>query len=671
MAFTFSGVSINGSLRAAYIPPPTVVTASDAYFMYTTLLLSGNGTNNATNATFLDSSTNNFTITRNGNTTQGTFSPYGGNWSNYFDGNGDYLSITGSALDASTTSNYTIEFWMHTRKTANVQMIYELGTGATNDLQVYVSATALVFQVDGNTPSATVSFTDDTWVHVACVNVGGNLTTYINGVGTSVDTGVTITSKTTAYIGMRTGTILPFTGYLSNMRVTRAAVYTSNFTPSTTPLTAIANTALLTCADNRFIDDSTNNFTIARFGNVSVERFSPFSPTAAYSTSTIGGSGYFDGSGDYLLNTGTTAGQLGSGNFTFECWYYPTTATFGSGGASNYAGIFFDSRSSAGDTNGICFFTNTNGTVTAYSGSVIFTSSTAMKAFGWNHIAFVRTGSTVTCYINGESSGTFSSSANFASGRLQISGPVDYTPGYIEMVGYGCDHRIVKGTAVYTANFTPPTAPLTAIANTSILLNYTNAGIIDNTMMNNLETVGNAQISTTQSKFGGSSISFDGTGDALYSTSQATIFGTGNFTIEFWIYFNIVNNGTVKYIYDMRNSGATSSSFLAQEASSAWSYWNGAGTEISTGFTSSTFSATTWTHVAICRSSGVTKFFVNGTQTNSVVDTSNYANSTLVVGARYNYANELNGYIDDLRITKGYARYTSNFTPPTAALETN
>ncbi len=54
--------------------------AIDPYFDYVTLLLHGNGTNGAQNNTFLDSSTNNFTITRNGNTTQGTFAPYGSNW---------------------------------------------------------------------------------------------------------------------------------------------------------------------------------------------------------------------------------------------------------------------------------------------------------------------------------------------------------------------------------------------------------------------------------------------------------------------------------------------------------------------------------------------------------------------------------------------------------------
>ncbi len=149
---------------------------------------------------------------------------------------------------------------------------------------------------------------------------------------------------------------------------------------------------------------------------------------------------------------------------------------------------------------------------------------------------------------------------------------------------------------------------------------------------------------------------------------MTTQFGTGNFTIEFWIYFNAVNNSTTKFIFDMRNAGATSASFLAQESSNNWTFWNGAGTSISSGFTSSTFKATNWTHVAISRSSGVTKFFVNGTQTNSVADTSNYATSTLALGARYTGSDFLNAYVSDLRLVKGTALYTSSFTPPTAPL---
>ena len=87
----------------------------DAQFNYVTTLLQGDGTNGAQNNTFLDSSTNNFTITRNGNTTQGTFTPYGSNWSNYFGTTTSNLKFASSASFAIGTGNFLMPF-MHELK---------------------------------------------------------------------------------------------------------------------------------------------------------------------------------------------------------------------------------------------------------------------------------------------------------------------------------------------------------------------------------------------------------------------------------------------------------------------------------------------------------------------------------------------------------------------------
>jgi len=84
----------------------------DPYFEYVSMLLPGNGTNGAQNNTFLDSSTNNFTITRNGNTTQGTFSPYGSNWSYFSAANGNYLTVPQNTAFAFGTGDFTIEAWV-------------------------------------------------------------------------------------------------------------------------------------------------------------------------------------------------------------------------------------------------------------------------------------------------------------------------------------------------------------------------------------------------------------------------------------------------------------------------------------------------------------------------------------------------------------------------------
>jgi hypothetical protein len=80
--------------------------------------------------------------------------------------------------------------------------------------------------------------------------------------------------------------------------------------------------------------------------------------------------------------------------------------------------------------------------------------------------------------------------------------------------------------------------------------------------------------------------------------------------------------------------------------------------------------AGTWFHVALARASGQTRLFKDGTQVGSTYsDSSNYSNAEMRLFARtdtFNSGAHLNGYIDEFRITKGVARYTANFTPPTA-----
>ena len=224
--------------------------------------------------------------------------------------------------------------------------------------------------------------------------------------------------------------------------------------------------------------------------------------------------------------------------------------------------------------------------------------------------------------------------------------------------GYITDFRFVSGSAITAI----PTAPATAISGTSLLLNFTNGGIIDNTAKNVLETVGNAQISTSVKKFGTGSLAFDGTGDYLDVPSTVNLsFGTGDFTIEFWIKtsstgFNIMNP-----------SSATGSGYWGLLVQSSDLRWNSA-YNVTNLFAVSATSIldNNWHHVAIARSSGTTKVFYDGVSQTSQADSTNYSG---VAAWRIGSGNvaALNGYIDDLRITKGVARYTTTFTPPTAA----
>jgi len=649
------------------------VLRKDEYFKYVTLLLPGNGTNGAQNNTFLDSSTNNFTITRNGNTTQGTFSPYGSNWSNYFDGSGDYLTTPTSGQFA-PSGDFTIGCWIYPvaaasgnfigNYTANVSTDWQLNRDASGTLNVYTNGSTV------RIASASNALPLNTWAYVAVCRSGSTITSYINGtsVGTYSQSGTFGSATKTIGIGANGAAVNPFTGYISNVLLVDGSAVTS---VPTAPSTAITGTNLLTCQSNRFIDNSSNAFTITRNGDVSVQRFSPFSPTAPYAAGTDGGSGYFDGTGDYLTAPANAAFNFGTGAFTIEAWVYLSTV-------ANNASLILNSsyngnngdwiiRVGAGGLAGKWEFTT-------WFGGTPYTASSNNNAVAgtWTHIAGVRNGNTFTLYINGVAQTTTATNTN-SVGSSSLSTLIcgDNTSGVL-LTGYVNDLRVVKGTAVYTSNFTPPTAPLTAITNTSLLLNYTNAGIIDNAEMNNLETVGNAQISTAQSKFGGGSIYLDGSGDALALAANINLaLGSGDFTIEMWVY-GANSGGPVGGSYPrLFTLGTAQGSGCIESYNAAGTMYvdiSGAGGPIT--FTASTLLNSTWNHYAITRSGTSLKAFVNGTQVGSATNSTNInlaATTQSWIGAISASAGNFNGYIDDLRITKGYARYTANFTPPTAA----
>jgi concanavalin A-like lectin/glucanase superfamily protein len=189
--------------------------------------------------------------------------------------------------------------------------------------------------------------------------------------------------------------------------------------------------------------------------------------------------------------------------------------------------------------------------------------------------------------------------------------------------------------------------------------------------------VGNAQIDTGQSKFGGASGQFDGTGDYLTIPDSANwqLDGGSNsnlWTVDFWVRFNgdpltnavgflhqrndnnnywsvmLINNALR---FQIRNAGINT--VLIEPA------WNPA--------------SATWYHIAIVKN-GTSGYmhFVDGTQIGSTTtDTDTFPDltGTLQIARvvdNAGAAQELNGWMDEVRISKGVARWTSNFTPPTA-----
>jgi hypothetical protein len=230
--------------------------------------------------------------------------------------------------------------------------------------------------------------------------------------------------------------------------------------------------------------------------------------------------------------------------------------------------------------------------------------------------------------------------------------------------GYASGVRLtntVESTAV-------PTAPITNVAGTAILLNFTNAGIYDATSKNDLETVGSASIvAPTPSKWGSGSIYIPNTASSgsnkitAPNTGGYAAFGTGDFTIEAWFYLITLPSGLTspnnEAIFCCGSNGAilTVAGTGANANKIIFATYGGTLQINST----NTVSAGVWYNVAVSRASGTTRMYINGNieGTSTTVEAIN-ASNTLTIGQDPVGNNQaFNGYINDLRITKGYARY--------------
>jgi hypothetical protein len=652
-------VDVSAGLLPA-VPPPYI--AVDPQFNLTTLLLHGDGST-TNNNTFLDESTNAATITRNGTPTQGTFSPFSQTGWSYFCNYAtpDYFTVASSGSPVAAlglgTGAFTIEFWVFpivgintwnalfdiNQYTGGILMRYQGGSDS-----LYILGTAYDWSPVSNLKLGQ-------WSHIALSRNGsGVFRMYVNGI--SVVTGTNAANLgSTGYMAINAAQHAGgqnFTAHYSNFRIVKGStVYdptVTTLTVPTSPLTAITNTVFLSCQNRNFVDNSASALTITPVGSPATQPFIPFAPGSAYGVSAVGGSAYFNGSTDYLSVPSNANLTLGTSDFTIEFWAYWTDTS------STYPAIY-DQRPGANGAYPLILLLS--GVLSYYVNTAQVIAGPTVVKNQWYHVAVARSSNVTKLFVNGVQAGSsYSDTTNYSGGAINIGRTFDgyYTTGYISNL------RVVKGTAVYTSNFTPPTSPATAISGAQLLLNGTNSGVYDSTARNDVSTVGTCQISSSQSKYGGSSIYFATAGDGLTipSTSYMSILGTGNFTIEFW----------------MRSTQSASQVDLIR--STTWAiiaysnsqlYWQSAYASGSNSYYpyGSLFDGN-WHHVAIVRSATSTlTMYVDGVSIGSGTDTTNYTtNSAITIGISGSYGQFL-GYMDDIRITKGYARYTSNFTPPT------
>ena len=670
--------------------------ASDDEFNRVSFLSHFEGSNNGVNNAFDDGSASNHTITANGNVTQGSFGPFArpdGEWGCEFSANGDTLNL-GSSTDFDFAGDFSIEMFLMDSATDGVVFAnHKQGVNTGYYFFNRPARLALHNEGDGFNLGNDNIQPVGVWYHLVISRQSGSMRVFIDGVLKAVvSNSSAITSSIHDFmIGGTTNSSgnLDFTcnAKVSNFRIVNGSCATAYQTSSTTigatiftvptgALTAETNTKLLTCQSNRFVDNSASAHTATPTGNAAVTAFGPFLSSAVYDPAVNGASAYFDGDND-SLSTGDSADFVLGDTFTLEAWVYPTAADVNSypqimSQAEGYpTGWYFSLRS----TNEVNFYLNAADNA---GGAIDLNTdgSDPVQLNAWNHVALSVSSGTGYIYVNGARK---SSAATGINNNLDRSGTtfrvgVHNAAGAYDFDGYICDARVVKGTAVYSGTtYTIPTAPLTAITNTKLLLNMADGQAIDSAAQNNLTLFGTAKTSTGQAKFGGASLLLDGNSD--YAKTSGYVGSIlGGKTIECWVYAASISskmciwewyeddNNLLRLFFEGGNGNVLR---LDQQ--------NGGSTIVgTTGAT--TLSATTWYHLAVTRTAaGAWKVYINGTADTDLSGsesgtTLDITDIPLYLGIDFwNTDRYWNGYIDEFRVSE-LDRYASgNFTAPTAA----
>ena len=649
------------------------------------------------------------TITANSNPQPSSENPFPFNplYSVGFDGNNtsrnDYLSIAASS-DLNLDGEFTIEAWVKVdddgwsgiRRTLIANNIgwttNHFAISLMNSGNSVEENCITLWDYNANSSGAVATSapvrveTSDGWTHIAVTrDSANNIRIFKNG----VQAGSTYNSSNSylfgtgeTWIGQITMSNLAgaesLDGNISNLRVVKGqALYTtSSFTPAlsftTTSQGAIESNVKLLCCNTVTTTGAT----------VSPASINSSGDTTASSESVNGfttGAITFDGSGDFLYTSHSNDYDFGSGDFTVEAWVRPTNATQ-TDPSMVALWNFPDGRRSWG------IFGNTGGSPTSYNGAVRGTVSpdgqfaTRTEITGtltlnsWNHVAFVRNGNTLNFFINGVSQGTASytgSVYNNTSDGVMIGAMGDSAGGNNYFNGNISNVRVVKGTCLYTVNFTPPTAALTNVTNTKLLC-CQDSSSTSGAAVNSGSISANGEVfATLGPTLPNYSVDFDGDDYISVASSSDLTLGTGDFAIEAWVYpDNFTNRGT---IYDGRGSSNNEGLTLGHESSSGELrvYMNAnSGSDIVV--SSTDFSTGQWQHIAVTRDSGTVRLFVNGALKDSATRTSDMAHQhgknigyKRFTSSSYNY---FDGKISNLRVVKGSAVYTSAFTPSTERL---
>jgi len=628
------------------------------------------------------------TVTRNGDVILSTtVAPPFGTTSAYFDGTGDSLQLSSAELDLNTAATYTVEFWYRTTALpAAFDGFFFCGNNLSvsnaNRTQCGVNYQGAVnfYLEDGsaggdNAATATGTIQINTWYHIAAVLTSAYLYVFIDGVLKAFASRTkTLTASSTFYVGVARsgGEVENLLGYIKDLRITKGiARYTANFFVSQTTTVDDdywANVVLAIHGEGTgttFTDVSNGARTITTSGNTTHST----AVAPPFGTSSI----YFDGSGDYLSLTTGSDFSFDTNDFTIEGWLRVTNYSTVRAVVSKYT-----TWSSNID---FYLYVNTDGKlrfVAGDSGPIALPSDAAVPTATWFHFAVCRAAGTTCLFIDGVAqSTTHSGSVNIPNDKttLRIGINSETTP--IEpFLGYMKDLRVTAGVARYTQNFNPWRVQDPYYKDSVLLISGEGSGATFTDGSPTPKTItanGNATHSSTVAPpFGSTSIYFDGSGDYLLLGGQSDFaFGTADFTLEFWVRHSVAS--TYEAWYDSRPTSTQGSyvAFYRNGDNSVRLYVNSADRITS----DITLTINTWYHLALVRFAGTTKIYINGVaQSQSYADSNNYLNGTTrpVIGAVGDDLATLNfnGYLKDLRVIKGAAKYTTNFTPAKVPAQT-
>ena len=638
---------------------------SDDYWNSVQLLLNGDkGADGDNNTTFTGA-----TIT--GSPDAANVNPYG---AHYFDFTGGELDVLETGTEFTFgTGDFTVELWVNFDALSGLAVILDWRSAAGGSAgrgSLYTNGTSLIW-LNGTVNVVSTTATTGQWYHVAVSRSGSTTKLFLDGVesGSATDSTNYIAPADNLHIGGLNGTY-NINAKMSNLRIVKGtALYTAAFTPPTKTLTDVTGTSLLTFVNGAIVDYSSEAHDIttaagavrAYPGGPLNKPYDENAGSIVYPNDTSGSANYVDYSG----------AQTGMGTtFTIEFWYYPYTVntTYADGSIA----CLLDAEASAGSSTAdywsvfqssddLRFYSGGGGGVTV-EGSWL----NVLKDLSWHHIMITGDGTNVELFVNGVSQGTsaFTYGTGTGTRKLRVGREDSAFSRYVR--GLISDVRL-SDTVRETADFTPPTAPLTSDANTTELLQFNEAACGDLTGRAIVTEAGDAQMDTGIFKYGAGSLLFDGTGDYLaYDDSSLTV-GDGDFTAEGWVYWSsIAANDSV--IFDARDVNLSSTGWVLNIRSTNKVIRFFTGSVGYDGVTATTVN--TWHHVAVTREGTTLRIFLDGNLDATHTVTNNFTDGQVKIGQGVYSSSDWNGHMDDLRITKDVARYTANFTPPTRAAET-